>query len=118
MNPNLVVIEEYLDTVSNETARGFLDRIRQISKEEAPEASEVFGYGMPGFMYRSKPLIYYAAFQKHCSLFGARPYDYKEFLAGFKISKGTIQFPLIKDLPEDLIRRIVRDRVQEIDSTK
>jgi uncharacterized protein YdhG (YjbR/CyaY superfamily) len=60
-------------------------------------------------------LVWYAAFADHCSLFpGASILEQlKDELAGFKTSKGTVQFPLDKPLPVALIKRIVKARIAE-----
>jgi uncharacterized protein YdhG (YjbR/CyaY superfamily) len=65
-------------------------------------------------------LIWFAAFSNHCSLFptAAVIEKFKSELKGFTISKGTIQFPTDKPLPAALVRKMVKARVAQIESTK
>jgi uncharacterized protein YdhG (YjbR/CyaY superfamily) len=69
---------------------------------------------MPAFA-REGIIVWYAAFADHVSLFprGSVLAQFKDELAGFKTSKGTVQFPLDKPLPVALVKRIVTARVAE-----
>jgi uncharacterized protein YdhG (YjbR/CyaY superfamily) len=107
-------VSEYI-ALFPEKEQVILENIRQIIKETAPEAEEGLGYGMPSFKYKG-PLVYYAAFKKHCSFFPGnstliRSLD--EELAAYKTSKGTIQFTADNPLPDALIKKIVLLRMQE-----
>ena len=84
-----------------------------------PDAVEVISYGIPAFK-RKRILVWFAAFAKHCSLFptGRVIEDFKDELAGFTISKGTIQFPLDKPLPTALIKKIVKARIAQDEARK
>lgn len=109
------VIDDYLKKLEL-PQRAELERIRQIVQQVAPEAVEVITYGMPGFKYRQKYLIAFAAFKDHLSLFPAPgPIEaLKDKLTDFKLSKGTIQFTLEHPLPESLIKEITLKRVADI----
>jgi uncharacterized protein YdhG (YjbR/CyaY superfamily) len=108
-------VEEYLASVP-EPARSTLKHIRSVIRAVVPAgATEVISYGMPMFKYNGM-LVAYAAFKKHCSLFptGSGVLDqFEEELKGYRTSKGTIQFPADKPLPDALVRKIVRARVRE-----
>jgi len=108
-------VEEYLANIS-EPARSTLKHVRAVIKSVVPkEATEVISYRIPMFKYRGM-LVGYAAFAKHCSLFptGSGVLDkFEKELKGYRTSKGTIQFPPDKPLPDALIKRIVRARVAE-----
>ena len=103
------VIDEYLSTVPPAQSSQ-LERVRQIIKQQAPNAAEVITYGMPGFKVNGKYLISFGNFKDHMSIFpGADPtHTVKEKLQGYKTSKGTIQFTVDKPLPESLIKEIVQ----------
>jgi len=86
-----------------------------------PEASrdirvgQVISYRIPMFKYNGM-LVGYAAFKNHCSLFptGSGVLDqFEQELKGYRTSKGTIQFPSDKPLPDALVKKIVRARVKE-----
>jgi uncharacterized protein YdhG (YjbR/CyaY superfamily) len=108
-------VDEYLAKVP-EPARSTLAHIRKVIRSVVPkEATEVISYRIPMFKYNGM-LIGYAAFAKHCSLFptGSGVIDkFKKELAGYRTSRGTIQFPSDKPLPDALIKKIVNVRVRE-----
>ena len=84
----------------------FLRQIRQIILNEAPDAEEYFSYGMPAYKWCGKPLVYYAAFQKHIGFY-ATPFGHSTFreeLSHYIHGKGSVQFPTDEPLPFDLIR--------------
>ena len=91
-----------------------LQKMRATIHEAAPEATETISYAIPTFVYHGY-LVHFAGFKNHVSLFptGADLGPINEELAGYKTSKGTIQFPLNKEIPYDLISRIVRLRVEQ-----
>lgn len=113
--PVAKTVDEYLADVP-EPAQRTLRHIRKVIQSVVPkETTEVISYGIPTFKYRGM-LVAYAAFKKHCSLFptGSRVLDrFAEELAGYRTSKGTIQFPPDKPLPDALLKKIVRARVKE-----
>ncbi len=110
-------VDEYLAGLT-EHARNMLSKIRDAIRSAAPpEATETISYKMPAFKY-SGVLVWYAAFSNHCSLFptAAVMDKFKDELRSFSTSKGTIQFPLDKPLPIALIKRLVKERVRQIES--
>jgi uncharacterized protein YdhG (YjbR/CyaY superfamily) len=91
-----------------------LSKIRSIICKAAPEATEAIKYQIPTFVLGGN-LMHFAAFKQHIGFYPT-PSTIEEFkseLQGFKSAKGSIQFPLDQPLPYDLIRRMVRFRVQE-----
>jgi uncharacterized protein YdhG (YjbR/CyaY superfamily) len=110
-------VEEYLARLP-EPARDMLSKIRDAIRSVAPpEATETISYKMPAFKYNGV-LVWYAAFSNHCSLFptAAVMDKFKDELKSFTTSKGTIQFSLDKRLPIALIKRLVKERVRQIES--
>lgn len=108
-------VDEYLAKVP-EPAHSTLTHIRKVIRSVVPqEATEAISYGIPMFKYNGM-LIGYAAFSKHCSLFptGSGVIEkFKKELAGYKTSRGTIQFPSDEGFPDGLLKKIVRARVRE-----
>lgn len=89
-----------------------MQKIRNVILEEAPEATEKIGYGMPGYYLNGKPLVYFAGYKKHIGFY-ATPTGheaFKEELSKFKQGKGSVQFPLKDEIPYELIRKIVKFR--------
>jgi uncharacterized protein YdhG (YjbR/CyaY superfamily) len=91
-----------------------LKQLRATIKKAAPQAEEYIGYGMPGFKYHGV-LVYFAAYGKHIGFYpGASGIEnFKKKLTMYPVSKGTVQLPLDKPLPLELISEIVLFRVAE-----
>jgi uncharacterized protein YdhG (YjbR/CyaY superfamily) len=113
MNKEYRNIGEYIADFPEET-RVLLEQIRKAIKEAAPSAEETISYSMPAFR-QNGILVYFAAFKNHIGFFPT-PSGKEAFikeLSFYKGGKGTVQFPLDKPLPLNLISRIVRFRVKE-----
>ncbi len=108
-------VDEYLAALP-EPARSTLKHIRAVIRSVVPkETTEVISYRIPMFKYNGM-LVGYAAFKNHCSLFptGSGVLDrFEKELKGYRTSKGTIQFPSDKPLPDSLLKKIVKARVAE-----
>lgn len=91
-----------------------LEQIRALIHEEAPQATEKISYQMPTF-YLNGNLVHFAAFKHHIGFYPTPSgiEAFAEELSKFKGAKGSIQFPYTQELPLELIRRIVRYRLQE-----
>jgi uncharacterized protein YdhG (YjbR/CyaY superfamily) len=107
------LVDTYLANVDREDFRIALQQLREVIREEAPEAEEVISYGMPGYKYKGY-LVGWAAFKNHCSLFpGGTALEFADVLKDFKISKGTIQFTPKHPIPEPVVREIIRARIAQ-----
>ncbi|CZQ90248.1 Hypothetical protein Tpal_1234 [Trichococcus palustris] len=112
-NDKVETIDAYI-SLQSEDIQGILQEMRRVIREEAPEATEKISYQMPTF-YLNGNLVHFAA-QKHHLGFYPTPRAieaFKEELSSYKTSKGAVQFPLDKPIPYDLVRRMVRYRVEE-----
>src|SRR5690606_9020069 len=95
--------------------QSLLHQIRTVIRQAAPDAVEGIAYQMPAYKLNKKPLVYFAAFPKHIGFY-ATPTGHEAFakeLSAYKQGKGSVQFPLDKPIPLELIRRIVEFRVGE-----
>jgi uncharacterized protein YdhG (YjbR/CyaY superfamily) len=91
-----------------------LEQIRSTIHQAAPEAKEAIKYGMPTFVLNGN-LVHFAAHKNHIGFYPA-PTGIEAFikeLAVYRTGKGTIQFPLDKPIPIDLITKVVKFRVTE-----
>jgi uncharacterized protein YdhG (YjbR/CyaY superfamily) len=113
-------VREYLASQPPDV-RKRLRTIRDAVRSLAPGATEVFSYGIPGFRLDGRPLVWYAGFAHHTSLFpigAAIRRAYASDLEGYKTSTGTVQFPLSRPLPLALVKRLVRARMAEARAEK
>ena len=97
-----------------EDIRVTLEKLRRTIKAAAPRAEEVISYQMPCYKYLG-PLVFFAAFKDHCSLFAGKsiPRTFRRELKPWHISGTTIHFSVEKPLPASLVRRIVKAKIKE-----
>ena len=113
--PHAKNIQEYI-VAFPETTQEKLRQIRKIIKENAPEAEETISYAIPTFKLNGKALVHFAGFKNHIGFY-ALPTGHEAFKKEFSIyktGKGSVQFPLDKELPAALIARVVKFRIHEL----
>jgi uncharacterized protein YdhG (YjbR/CyaY superfamily) len=107
-------IDEYIKTFPKDV-QGILEKMRQTIREAAPGAVEAISYQMPTFKLNDRNLVHFAAFKSHIGFYPIPSgiEAFKEELSPYKQGKGSVQFPLDKPIPYDLVERIVKYRVKE-----
>jgi uncharacterized protein YdhG (YjbR/CyaY superfamily) len=109
------VVDKYLASVP-EKKRATLEKLRRTIRTVVPEAEEIIWYQIPTFKFQGKPLVSFAAFKNHCSLFPmsmAIIRAHQDELTSYLTSKGTVRFTSEKPLPATLVKKIVRARIKE-----
>ncbi|NVM46425.1 MAG: DUF1801 domain-containing protein [Candidatus Lokiarchaeota archaeon] len=107
-------IDEYIGTFPNKVQE-ILKNLRRTIREAAPKAVETISYQMPTFKLNGN-LVHFAAYKNHIGFYPS-PSEidvFKNELFPYKVSKGTIKFPIDKPIPYDLVRKIVEYRVMEV----
>ena len=92
-----------------------LEELRALIKASAPGATEKISYAMLTFDLNGHHLVHFAGYEKHVGFYpvpsGVEAFE--EELKPYKRGKGSVQFPLGRPMPMDVIRRIVEFRVDE-----
>jgi uncharacterized protein YdhG (YjbR/CyaY superfamily) len=112
-------VDEYI-AAQSDVLRPKLEQVRSAIRRAVPEAVEGIGYRMPGYKLHGKPMLYFAGFKEHYSLFAASGTFFaalEDELRGYELRKGTVQFPLTKPVPVKLIARIAKLRAAGIAAT-
>lgn len=103
-----------------EDQRAALETLRTQIRAAAPDAREVFSYGIPAFRVgpgKGKVLVGYAAMTDHCGFYvfeGDLVGQFAEQLAAFSIAKGTVRFTPDHPIPAALVAQMVAARRAEI----
>jgi uncharacterized protein YdhG (YjbR/CyaY superfamily) len=108
-------VDEYIAQVPDDQRRT-LAILRDIIRSIAPDAVESISYGLPAYKLNGKPLVYFGTARTHYALYaisGAIRDKFRNDLAGYSISKGTIRFPFDKPFPAALIKKLVVAQLAE-----
>ncbi len=105
--------DEYIERSPPEVQKR-LEQLRKTIHEGAPEAMEAISDGMPTFKINGN-LVHFAAFKHHIGFYptSSRVAAFEKELLPYTHSKGSIQFPLDKPIPLDLVKKTVKFRVKE-----
>jgi uncharacterized protein YdhG (YjbR/CyaY superfamily) len=112
--PGASALERYLAALP-EDKRAALEKIRKAIRAAAPQAEECISYQLPAFRWNGM-LVAFGATSNHCAFYlmsSTTVEKFKDDLARYDISKGTIRFQAEKPLPAALVKRLVRARVAE-----
>ena len=108
-------VDEYIATYPADM-QPVLQRVRRTLRKALPGAEEVISYQIPAYKQHGGRVLYFAGWKQHYSLYPATDHLVKAFkddLAPYEISKGTIRFPLSQPVPVKLIERIAKFRAKE-----
>lgn len=109
-------VRAYIAALPPDTRR-ILKMIRETIINAAPGAAEHFSYGIPGFRFEGKPLMWYAGWKQHVGMYPMTATIKRANAAGLKgyeVSKGTVRFPLANPPSPALVTRLVKTRLAEI----
>ena len=112
-NNEITTIDEYTAGFPPATQL-ILEQLRATIKNLVPYVQESISYRIPAFKYHGV-LVYFAAYKNHIGFYPTSSGidAFKEELSGYKGGRGTVQFPINKPIPFDLIEKIVTFRVNE-----
>src|SRR5947207_15438039 len=91
-------VDEYI-AAQPTAVRPKLEQVRAAIRRAVPDAVEGIGYRMPGYKLHGKPMLYFAGFKQHYSLFAASGTFFatlEDEFDGYELRKGTAHFPVDK----------------------
>jgi uncharacterized protein YdhG (YjbR/CyaY superfamily) len=109
-------IDEYIAGFPGDV-RAMLRRVRSTVRKAVPGAEEVISYGIPAYKLHGRPVIYFAGWKEHYSLYPSSAQLVRRFkneLAPYELAKGTIRFPLSEPVPMKLIAAVATFRAKEV----
>ena len=109
-------VDEYIAS-QPEAVQDILRRVRSTIRKAVPRAEEVISYKIPTYKLHGDPVLYFAGWRQHYSLYPATGNvlaAFKNDLAPYEINKATIRFPLSGPVPVKLIERIAKFRAKEV----
>ena len=110
-------VDEYMAS-QPQAVQGPLERVRRTIRKALPGAEEVISYGIPTFKLQGRPVLYFAGWRHHYSLYPANERlvaEFKKQLAPYEVNnKGTIRFPFSEAVPVTLIERLAKFRAKEV----
>ena len=108
-------IDDYLKALP-EGSEEKISELRSLVKKLFPQAEETIKYGLPTFVLQNKILVHFGAYKKHIGFYPGTQtiLKFTEALSSYSTSKGTIQFPLDVPLPLPLIKKIIKERANDI----
>jgi uncharacterized protein YdhG (YjbR/CyaY superfamily) len=109
-------VDEYIAS-QRKGIQSVLKRVRSTIRKVIPAAEEVISYKIPTYKLHGRPVLYFAGWKQHYSLYPSTDRlvaAFKDELAAYEISKGTIRFPLSDPVPVRLIAGIARFRAKEV----
>ncbi|HEY1212096.1 MAG TPA: DUF1801 domain-containing protein [Bryobacteraceae bacterium] len=113
-------IDDYI-ALQPPAAQIALERVRRAIAKAVPDAEECISYSIPAFRYNGRVLLYFAGWKEHYSIYPASDAMVTAFegkLDEYRVSKGTLRFPLGKPVPAALIGRIAKYRAEEMAARK
>jgi uncharacterized protein YdhG (YjbR/CyaY superfamily) len=113
---NFKSVDEYIAS-QPKAVQGVLKRVRSTIRKAVPQAEEAISYQIPSYRLNRRPVIYFAGWKQHYSVYPSTDRvvaAFKDDLAPYEMSKGTIRFPLSEPVPVKLIEGIARLRAKEV----
>jgi len=109
-------VDEYIAS-QPEGVQSILSSVRSAIRKAVPSAEESISYKIPTYKLEGRPVLYFAGWKQHYSLYPASDgvvAAFKNDLAPYAVVKGTIRFPLSAPVPVRLIEKIARLRAREV----
>jgi uncharacterized protein YdhG (YjbR/CyaY superfamily) len=109
-------VNEYLASKPKDV-QVILKQVRSTIRKAVPEAEEAISYQIPVYKLNGVPVLFFAGWKQHFSLYPASNdlvAEFKDELEPYELSKGTIRFPFSEPVPVPLIERIAKFRAKQL----
>ncbi|MBI5142847.1 MAG: DUF1801 domain-containing protein [Nitrospirae bacterium] len=112
-------VDEYISNLPPGTRKA-LEELRLCIWHAAPNVSELMNYKIPAFALvkggKRDQQIMIAGFSKHIGFYPSPSVieAFSDRLAEYKFAKGSIQFPLDKPIPKELVIEMVKYRLSQL----
>ena len=110
------LIRAYIAKQPTDTRRA-VKQVRAAIRASEPGAVEHFSYGIPGFQFEGKPLLWYGGWKAHVAVYpvtAAITRVHGKQIAPYRKGRATLHFPLADGMPLAIVRRIAKTRAREI----
>lgn len=94
--------------------------LRDQIASELPHSEQVVKYGIPTFLIEGVPVIGFDGYKNHNSIFpysGSFNVRLKGDLENYVQTKGSIHFELTSNFPKSLLKKILKERISQINAT-
>lgn len=115
MARNFESVDDYI-AAQPDAARIALTQVRKAIRKALPRAEEGISYKIPVYRLNGERILFFAGWRQHYSLYPAGDRlveQFKQELAPYEISRGTIRFPLSEPVPVRLIEAIAKFQAAE-----
>jgi len=109
-------VDEYIAS-QPKAVQHVLKRVRSTIRKALPGAEEIISYNIPTYKLHGSPVLYFAGWRQHYSLYPSTDHvvaEFKDELAPYEVDKGTIRFPLSEPVPVKLVEGIAKLRAKEV----
>ena len=109
-------VEEYIGSFPADV-RAILEHVRRAILDAVPGAGETISYQIPTIALGGRPLLYFAGWKHHISVYPAPAGDeaLERRLGPYRSGKSTLKFPLSRPVPYDLIAQVAKLGLQRQD---
>ena len=119
--PKRASVDDYFAQL-NDAQRPHLEALRELSRNADPEAREELKWNLPVYVRGEKTNQWMLQnFKNHCSLRFSPPFFASQKAAveaaGYEAGEGFIKLPYHRELPIDLLKSLMKARIEEYEAT-
>jgi uncharacterized protein YdhG (YjbR/CyaY superfamily) len=106
-------VDDYIAAAPREV-QAKLKAVRAAILDVAPDAAESISYRIPYYSYKGR-LAWFGFYRTHIGLYLRPPVieEHKSELSGYETTKSAVHLPLDKKVPVQLIKKLVRARMEK-----